>query len=210
MAKQNKAETPVESVETPEAVKCLFNVKTRESSTMQLSLNDGVFNASCDGESWEVDISQLSADLQYTLAVHGIKQKFLDSIAGKSLTSEDRIERVQSIVDNFANGDWKTPGEGSTTPTMKIVVEAVINVLTAKGIEPDIEAIEKAAETSEGIASIKKNKAYAAEIERIRAERQKARLEAKMKAAESVDDESFNEFAITDNDDNEEETDSES
>ena len=145
-------------------------------------LDTGVVSFSFgDGETIEVNVNELPANIQSTLLLHGMSQKGGDSYAGAKGNYAEAKSSLRSVIEALQAGNWGTGREGEGGPRLGELSAAIARI---KGIELDVAsaAVEKADE-----AKRKEWRAHPkikAVIAQIRAEKAQAALEA---AAESGD-----------------------
>lgn len=136
-----------------------------------------------DGTKYEFELSKAEA-LQRQLALHGASQKIGDSYASAAKEADPVAFAKACIEDTIKQlyaGDWKLVGKG-TGPQDSLLVQAYAR---ATGMEVEEARALLADATDDEKTALRKKPKVAAAIERIKLERQMARLEqAEKKAAE--------------------------
>ena len=165
---------------------------SRNSICKKVMNNDGniEFQFNDEADNPVVDVSQFNDEIVKKLAMHGASQKFGDSYAGVKNVDEARAE-FQKVMDNLTNGIWATRKEGGGAPRSTMLFDAVVNVMTAQGkkvTDAVKEAVQAKLSTAEGRKTVKSNALVSAEYERLRIERQQAKLESIDTSEASIDD----------------------
>lgn len=135
-----------------------------------------------------VAIADIPEKLHSRLALHGLSQKIGDAYAkSKGTELSAKRELADTIVDQLLAGDWSTARGSGDGAQPSMVMQAVIDVLTAAEKEFDAAKVKDMASTPQGRKNILANPAFAARYEELKLERQRERAEAaKAKAAEAA------------------------
>jgi hypothetical protein len=141
-----------------------------------------------EGQSIEVNLEQLNADIQRRAALHGLAQKIGDAAAGKK--GDDAYEACMGVYERIIAGEWqKATEKGESRPSM--VIEAIFRALTKGGKNP-VMADLQAKYTGEGAEERRKaalsNPQVKAEYAALQAEAAQARAAKAMAAAETAPD----------------------
>lgn len=176
----------------------LFEVASRKNADAQHSFNSetGVYSVKVGKVQHDVDTTQLSDEMQFSLMIHGLKQRLGDATAGK-VNDAERNERIGAVAANIIAGNWRTPAqEGSTSNTM--LLTAILTVMNAAGHTPDEAKIRESVNTSEGRKAWLLNTTVKAEFERVKAEAAAARAAAAAEKAEADEatETDFSEFVV--------------
>lgn len=94
------------------------------------------------GNTVEVQVDDLDAEIRRRLVFHGLEQKLRDAVATPD-EPEKRFTRFERVLSALLAGSWtvgRAPGEPAETPIDRLA-RAVANVLTAQGQPADFESI---------------------------------------------------------------------
>lgn len=134
-----------------------------------------------------VALSELSSAIVARLALHGLKQKLVDSYSGAKKAVEDgeydsreeyAAEQVARIINQLKAGEWSAKREGTGGPRTTLLAQAAAEVL---GITVEEATAKLSAMDDETKKKISKAPKVALVLARLRKEAE-ARREAKLKA----------------------------
>lgn len=132
-----------------------------------------------------VDTSKLTDIIIHQAMLHGLKQKLVDSVAGKA--GKEAHEALKATAEMLLEGNWTRPREGGGSSSTTLLVEAMMRVFNKSKEDCEL-AVEK-----HDAKELAKVPAIAAMILTIKAERAAAKAKVAGKASDVDSD--FNPFA---------------
>lgn len=139
-----------------------------------------------DGQVIEIKLDALKPKLIRQAALHGILQKIGDAAAGKGSNPEEAYEACMGVFERLQGGEWQKPSEKGEGARPSMVIEAVMQVLSAAGKNPVLADVQ-ARYTGEGAEEKRKaaltNPQVKAAYEKLKADAAVARAQ---KAAEAA------------------------
>jgi len=150
-----------------------------------------------NGKTIAVDVTKFPTNIQTAFMWHGMSQKLGDAYAGSPDESiSDKIEKFETLLERLMDGEWTKGREGASGPRTSLIFEAVVNVLTAKGDEPDDDRKAEIREKLKDNDTRKRtlaNAAYKAEYDKLQADRAAERAKASAAKAKAADDDEADE-----------------
>ena len=149
------------------------------------------FEAIATGETFEVDVSQLSDDMRTCAVWHGVSHKLGDVYADAARKGLVPLEEVANLWERIMGGEWVAEAKaGGGSPSL--LVEAIIAVLTSKGrdITDELtESIREKCKVKENRDRYHGDKEIAAEYASIQAKRAAEKAKKAKAAAKGATDE---------------------
>jgi len=126
-----------------------------------------------NGFNLEVDTSKLSAEVKHQAMLHGLKQKHMDSVAGKS--GAEAWDALAATATMLQAGDWTRAKEASGGTNTTLLSEALMRLYkkTANEVRDALEA-----RSDDEVKEMAKMPQVAAVILTLKAERAAAKAEA--------------------------------
>lgn len=139
------------------------------------------------GYGLSVHLEDLEAGIKRQATLHGLKQKLVDSVAGKS--GKEASQALQATYDMLLGGNWTRPREAGVGGGVTLLIEAMIRLFnkTHEECQTVIDGLSEA-----DAKALPKHKQIAAMILTIKAER--AALKAAQATVGDDDGEAFNPF----------------
>ena len=149
---------------------------------MEIRFKDSQF------ETVSFDAMAVPADTRLAGMWHGFKQKINDfaNAASRKLEDAERYEETLGLIERLMADDWLKARE-SAGPRVSLILEAVVDVLTAAGREVDEKELAELLKDKDERKAAMENPRIKLAYEKIKIARQQARLD-KLEAAAADDD----------------------